>query len=99
MIELGSEQQDPSGIYQIIRFEKDYLEVQKKTKDGWKPQYTFINLERELKEFAEMCVFNQTSPESHFTKGKLCSILTSEGRKTLTDKKFIIMKDGGARRS
>ncbi len=93
LIELGAEQQDSSGVYKVLKFE-EYLEIQKKTTDGWKPQYTFKNLERELKEFDGMCVFNQTSPESHFTKGKLCSILTLDGRKTLTDKKFIILKDG-----
>lgn len=41
-----------------------------------------------------MCDFQQYSPESHFTKGKLCSIMTVDGRKTLTDSKFIITAGG-----
>ena len=45
---------------------------------------------REFLEFAEMCDFQQYSPESHFTKGMLCSIMTETGRKTLTDSKFIL---------
>jgi N-hydroxyarylamine O-acetyltransferase len=36
-----------------------------------------------------MCRFHQTSPESHFTRGRVCSLMTNKGRKTLTDKKFI----------
>jgi len=94
LLKLGAEQQDPSGVYRILGFEDDYLEVQKKKSESWERQYAFQNVNRELKEFADMCVFNQTSPESHFTQGKLCSILTAEGRKTLTDKKFIVLKDG-----
>ncbi len=36
-----------------------------------------------------MCRFHQTSPDSHFTRNKVCSLMTVEGRKTLTDDKFI----------
>ncbi len=87
---LGVEQQDPSGIFVIRRFVDEYLEVAKLESDEWKSEYIFKNVPpRKLSEFAEMCDFQQYSPESHFTKGKVCSILTKAGRKTLTDKKFI----------
>jgi arylamine N-acetyltransferase len=43
---------------------------------------------------SEMCDFQQYSPDSHFTKGKLCSIMTANGRKTLTDTKFIAASHG-----
>jgi N-hydroxyarylamine O-acetyltransferase len=36
-----------------------------------------------------MCRFHQTSPESHFTKGLICSRVTDDGRITLTDMRFI----------
>ena len=41
-----------------------------------------------------MCNFHQTSPESHFTQGKVCSLMLENGRKTLTDKKFIETGNG-----
>jgi N-hydroxyarylamine O-acetyltransferase len=91
---LGSEQRDPSGVFVIRRFDDEYVEVAKRDGDDWKSQYIFKDMPRELSEFAEMCDFQQYSPESHFTKGKVCSILTESGRKTLTDKKFIVtLKD------
>jgi len=93
LLDIGAELQDPSGIYRILSAGK-FLEIQKKTTDGWDSEYKFTNSKQKLEEFAGMCLFNQTSPESHFTKGKLCSILTIAGRKTLTDKKFIVLKNG-----
>lgn len=91
---LDIEQQDANGIYLIRKFDDEYFEVAKKTADDWKSEYIFKNLARDLSEFEELCNFHQTSPESHFTKGKLCSLMTENGRKTLTDKKFIINKNG-----
>lgn len=87
---LGVEQQDAAGVFVIRQFDDEYLEVTKRDGNEWKSQYIFKDVARELSEFAEMCDFQQYSPESHFTKGKVCSILTEGGRTTLTDKKFII---------
>jgi N-hydroxyarylamine O-acetyltransferase len=83
------EQTDKNGIFLIRKFDDDYFEVVKKDGDVWQSEYIFKNIERNLSEFTEMCNFHQTSPESHFTRKKLCSILTENGRKTLTDNKFI----------
>ena len=57
-------------------------------------QYTFNETARDLAEFREMCDFQQDSPLSHFTQKKVCSILTENGRKTLTDNKFIVTANG-----
>jgi N-hydroxyarylamine O-acetyltransferase len=91
---LGAEQQDETGIFVIRRFDDEYLEVAKKEGGEWKSQYIFKDVARNLSDFAEMCDFQQYSPESHFTKGKVCSILTDGGRKTLTDKHFIVTAGG-----
>ncbi len=91
---LGAEQQDETGIFVIRRFDDGYLEVAKKEDGSWKSMYIFRDIPRELSDFTEMCDFQQYSPESHFTKGKVCSIMTEGGRKTLTDKKFILAADG-----
>lgn len=86
---LGAEQQDANGIFVIRRYDDEYFEVAKKDGDTWKSEYIFKDLPRDLSEFAEMCDFQQYSPESHFTKGKLISIMTEGGRKTLTYRSFI----------
>ncbi|MBX7173668.1 MAG: arylamine N-acetyltransferase [Pyrinomonadaceae bacterium] len=86
---LDVEQIDKNGIFLIKNFDEEYFEVVKKDGEIWQSEYIFKELERDLSEFSEMCNFHQTSPESHFTRGKLCSIMTENGRKTLTDKMFI----------
>lgn len=91
---LDEEQRDPNGKFIIRRLDGDYLEVVKRNGDEWRSEYIFKDIARDLSEFSEMCDFQQYSPESHFTKGKLCSIMTETGRKTLTDSKFIVTRDG-----
>jgi len=91
---LDVEQQDDNGVFMIRKIDGEYFEVVKKDVDGWQSEYVFTTLKRDLREFAEMCQFHQTSPESHFTRGKVCSLLTLDGRKTLTDEKFIETVNG-----
>jgi N-hydroxyarylamine O-acetyltransferase len=55
----------------------------------WKKEYAFTLQPRELSEFAGMCHYHQTSPESHFTRQRICSLPTPEGRITLSDNKLI----------
>ncbi len=86
---LDIEQRDANGAFIIRKFDEDYFEVVKKDGEKWRGEYVFKNLERGLPEFAEMCRFHQTSPESHFTRGKVCSLMTLKGRQTLTDRKFV----------
>lgn len=59
------------------------------------PEYDFSPEERPFREFAGMCRHHQTSPDSHFTRGRLCSLLTSTGRITLTDRALIVTSEGG----
>ena len=91
---LDEEQQDEAGTFVIRQFEDGYYEVVKNDGEGSKSEYIFTQFGRDLSEFNEMCDFQQYSPESHFTKGKVCSLLTENGRKTLTDKSFIVTVNG-----
>jgi N-hydroxyarylamine O-acetyltransferase len=61
---------------------------------AWEPQYRF-GLEPHLfADYAEMCHFQQTSPESHFTRSRICSRLTSDGRVTLSGARLITTRGG-----
>jgi N-hydroxyarylamine O-acetyltransferase len=88
------EQEDEAGIFVIRHYDRDNFVVAKRQEDGWKNEYEFKPLGHDLSEFADRCDWQQTSPESHFTKGKVCSIMTVNGRKTLTDDRFIVTDAG-----
>ena len=91
---LGEKQHDANGIFVVRKFDDDYLEVAKLDENEWRSEYIFTDAARELAEFSQMCDFQQYSPESHFTKRKLCSIMTPNGRKTLTDTGFLVTTNG-----
>lgn len=92
---LGVEQLDKNGLFLIRKFDDEYFEVVKNDGENWISEYIFTDLGRDLSEFAGMCNFHQTSPESHFTRKKICSLMTLDGRKTLTDGKFIETRGAG----
>ncbi len=58
------------------------------------PEYLFSTHRRQLSDFTEACRYQQTSPESHFTKKMMCSMATPTGRTTLTNDKLIITENG-----
>ena len=53
-------------------------------KDEWSTLYRFDMQEKELKDFTEVCHFNQTSPDSHFTKKRIDTLAIETGRITLS---------------
>ncbi len=67
---------------------------EKSPPEKWKRQYSFTLKPRELADFAAMCRYHQTSPESHFTRQRICSQATPEGRITLSDLKLIETRKG-----
>ncbi len=91
---FDEKQNDANGDFVIRMFDHEYIEVAKHDGGDWRSEYIFKDVTRELHEFADMCDFQQHSPDSHFRKGKLCSIMTETGRKTLTDKSLIVTENG-----
>ena len=65
--------------------------------DIWEPQYAFELAPRRLTEFTPMCLHHQTSPDSMFTRKRLCSIATETGRVTISDMRLIVTEHGGRR--
>jgi N-hydroxyarylamine O-acetyltransferase len=61
---------------------------------AWKGQYSFTLTPRSLADFAAMCHYHQTSPESPFTRKNVCSRATPDGRITVADGKLILTHDG-----
>jgi N-hydroxyarylamine O-acetyltransferase len=93
-LRVGFEQKQDSGVFRIVGQEGD-LRVEKLQVDGsWTEQYRFALQPRRLEEFAAMCHYHQTSPESHFTRNSVCSLATVQGRITVTDRKLIETNNG-----
>jgi N-hydroxyarylamine O-acetyltransferase len=62
--------------------------------EAWEIQYLFTLQPRRLQDFAEMCHYHQTSPESSFTRRRVCTQATGQGRITLSDRRLIITANG-----
>jgi N-hydroxyarylamine O-acetyltransferase len=81
-----------------ITHDGDYLVLARRNEGGgeWKAQYRFTLRPHCYADFAERCRYHQTSPDSHFTKSRVCSRATLEGRLTLSGMRFIeTAADGG----
>ena len=93
-LEAGRDQLDPTGTYRLLA-QGERLRMEKFVSDGgWKPQYSFSLQPRRLEEFAGMCRYHQTSPESSFTQKRICSRATPDGRITLSEMKLITTSKG-----
>ena len=83
-LRLGNIQKDERGDYKIDKYKIKYLRVSKIEHKGQTPEYIFINKKKGLKEFEEMCIYHQTSPDSHFTSKRLITLPTEKGRITIS---------------
>lgn len=63
----------------------------------WKAEYRFILQPHNYADYAEMCHYHQTSPQSHFTRGRVCTRATPEGRVTLSEMRLITTAKGSGR--
>ena len=93
-LQAGPEQIQDGQKFRI-REEDNSCHVERAQLDGsWKGEYTFSLIPRRLNEFAPMCHYHQTSPKSPFTRKRICSKATPDGRITLADHKLIITRQG-----
>lgn len=83
-LQLEVIQNDQRGNYVIDQYTDGYLRVNK-MEDGEKnPEYIFKTEESALAEFRDMCNYHQTSPDSHFTRKRLITLPTENGRITIS---------------
>lgn len=90
VLELDTIQKDERGSFTIKKYDDGYYSVHKRITEEWVPEYMFTLEKRNLYEFKDMCQYNQTSPLSHFTQNKFCSLATEKGRITVTGNKIKI---------
>ncbi|GAB3499972.1 arylamine N-acetyltransferase [Spirosoma knui] len=88
-------QSDRTGCYVLTKHDDQYLAVRQKDEAGnWITAYIFSLTPRDIHEFDAMCIYHQTSEHSYFTQNMLCTVVTSQGRITLTDNRLTITESG-----
>jgi N-hydroxyarylamine O-acetyltransferase len=88
------EQTDPAGMFQIADRPDGWIDV---SMNG-ALSYRLSPRPRALADFEPGCTHHQTSPDSHFTQGTVCSLRTPDGRITLSGT-TLIETIGGERRT
>lgn len=97
LLDERSEQVQGSRAYRIVPDGTHLIMMQRDDSGEWKAQYRFTLQPHEYADYAEMCRYHQTSPQSHFTKARICSRATEEGRITLSEMRFISTSKNGGR--
>jgi N-hydroxyarylamine O-acetyltransferase len=85
-------QDDPAARFLLADAPEADVDV---FKDG-RPQYRIERRARGMDEFVPTCWWQQTSPESHFTRSTICSRLTEDGRVSISGRS-LIRTSGGSR--
>jgi N-hydroxyarylamine O-acetyltransferase len=94
-LEAGPETEQKGFVYRLR--EEDGWWVLDRQPSGatvFRPQYRFTLEPRTLQNFSPGCQYHQTSPDSHFTQQRLCSIATVDGRLTLLADRLISTRNG-----
>jgi N-hydroxyarylamine O-acetyltransferase len=89
LLDEPGHQTDESGVYRIDHSGDELILMQCSQHDSGKPQYRFMLQPYEYADYVDRCHFHQTSPESPFTKGQVCTLATLEGRITLRNMRLI----------
>jgi N-hydroxyarylamine O-acetyltransferase len=93
--ETRQEQEQGLRVYQVVETSGTFTIRASDYEGNWTPQYQFdLTPHRFPSEYEAMCVYHQTSTDSSFTRGRMISKATPDGRITLDDKKLVITKNG-----
>jgi N-hydroxyarylamine O-acetyltransferase len=90
----SSDQIQDGRRFKFVPADDGSLIYQSEQNGEWFNQFLFSLQPHELNDFSGMCHYQQTSPESSFTKRVVCSLATKNGRITLTDQMLIVTKKG-----
>jgi len=89
----GIEQVQEDRAYRLDRDGEHYTLMQRDAAD-WAPQYRLTLQPHAWAEYADRCRYHQTSPESSFTRKRVCTLATPDGRVTLSDRTLIVTTRG-----
>ena len=89
-LEITRSQLDNRELYGIAKKNRERVLSRWDEIGVWNPQYSFTLRPRKLADFMARNRYQQSSPRSHFSQGRLISKLTPTGRVTLSDKKLVV---------
>ncbi|MFN7974234.1 MAG: arylamine N-acetyltransferase [Acidobacteriota bacterium] len=82
-----------SGTYAVAPAPGGRETMRCRRDDGtWEDAYLFDRTPRRIEDFEAMCRHHQTSPESPFTRKRVCSLAVPGGRVTLSDDRLIVTR-------
>jgi arylamine N-acetyltransferase len=93
ILEENTEQQQFAHTYRISTHSKFGYLLQKKNEDGYYPMYAFTLEECSPEDFLMSNHFTATFPGSFFLTMRMCTMPTKDGRITLTDSHFKVVKN------
>jgi N-hydroxyarylamine O-acetyltransferase len=88
-LRLDVEQRQPEGAYRLIPAGDEWLYQAQAADGSWTDHYLFTRQPRRLPEFEAMCRFHQASPDSPFTRRRICSLPANDGRVTVSGDRLI----------
>ncbi len=100
LLDERGEQSEGRFVYRIEEADEGRRVLSRREEGGtwkagtWKAEYRFRLEPHVYADFAEMCHFHQTSPDSHFTRNRICSLATPDGRLSLSGRRLITTRDG-----
>lgn len=99
LLDSPTVQTQPNGTYHLVS-DDDGSRVlfRARRSEEPRPQYRIFPGTWSLPDYNEMCLFHQSSPLSPFTQKRVCSVLTSSGRITLSGMQLIETDASGNRR-
>ena len=87
------EQEQDGRAYRLDR-DGEHFTLMQRDGVGWEPQYRFTLQPHTQAEYTDMCHYHQTSPTSSFTRKRVCTLATPDGRITLSDLALIVTVHG-----
>jgi N-hydroxyarylamine O-acetyltransferase len=90
-------QEQGDRAYRITNGSGALILSQRDGNGAWRDQYRFDLTPHVYADYAGMCHYHQTSPQSHFTRQRICSLATSDGRVTLSGTRLVVTSRGQRR--
>lgn len=89
LLDSRDEQVQGTRAFRIVDDNDHLILMRRNPGADWEPQYRFTLQPYTFTDYERMCHFHQTSPDSHFTKGRICSRATEDGRISLSEMRLI----------
>ena len=93
MDEAGA-QERPEGAWRVEHDGCEGVLSSRSAAGDWQIEHRFRLKPRQLQDFTPGCEYHQSSPDSHFTQQRVCSLATPTGRVTLGDRRLIVTENG-----